>query len=44
MGKHFTGCFIYAADITLVAYIADGLNAMLKVCELYAGEHYIIFN
>ena len=23
---------------------ADALNAMLKVCELYAGEHYITSN
>ena len=39
MGNHFSGCFIYADDITLVAPSADALNAMLKVCELYAGEH-----
>ena len=23
---------------------ADALNAMLKVCELYAGEHDVTFN
>ena len=28
----------------LVAPCADALNAMLKVCELYAGEHDTIFN
>ena len=44
MGNHFSGCFIYADDITLVAPSADALNAMLKVCELYAGEHDITFN
>ena len=31
-------------DITLVAPSADALNAMLNVCELYAGEHDITFN
>ena len=44
MGNHFSGCFIYADDITLVAPRADALNVMLKVCELYAGEHDITFN
>ena len=44
MGNHFSGCFIYADDITLVAPSAYALNAMLKVCELYAGEHDITFN
>ena len=33
MGNHFSGCFIYADDITLLAPSADALNAMLKVCE-----------
>ena len=44
MGNHFSGCFIYADDITLVAPSADALNAMLKVCEVYAGQHDITFN
>ena len=44
MGNHFSGCFIYAEDIPLVAPSADALNAILKVCELYAGEHDITFN
>ena len=44
MGNQFSGCFIYADDITLVAPSADALNAMLKVGELYAGEHDITFN
>ena len=44
MGNHISGFFIYADDITLVAPSADALNAMLKVCELYAGEHDITFN
>ena len=43
MGNHFL-CFIYADAITLVAPSADALNAMMKVCELYAGEHDITFN
>ena len=42
--NNFSGCFIYADDITLVAPSADTLSAMLKVCELYAGEHDITFN
>ena len=44
MGNQFSGCFIYADDITLVSPSADALNAMLKVCELYVGEHDITFN
>ena len=44
MGKHFFGCFIHADDMTLVAPSADALNAMLKVCELYAVVHDITFN
>ena len=42
MGNHFSGCWVYAYDITLV--VSDALNAMLKVCELYAWEHNITFN
>ena len=44
MGNHFSGCFIYADNITLVAPSGYALNAMLKVCEIYAGEHDITFN
>ena len=33
MENILAGCFIYADDITLA------LNAMLIICELYAGEH-----
>ena len=44
MGNHFSGCFIYAGDITLLAPSADDLNALLKTCELYEGEHDITFN
>ena len=44
MGNHFSGCFIYADDITLVAPSADALNTMMNVCELYAGENDITFN
>ena len=44
MGNHFSRCFIYADDITFVSPSTDALNAMLKVCELYAGEHDITFN
>ena len=44
MGNYFSGSFIYADDITLVAPSADALNAMLNDCEQYAGEHDIPFN
>ena len=44
MGNQFSGCFIYAHDITIVVPNAYALNAMLKVCELYAGKHDITFN
>ena len=44
MGNHFTGCFIYADDITLLAPSSDGMNGMLKTCEKYALEHDISFN
>ena len=44
MGNYVSSCFIYADDIILVTLSADTLNAMLKVCELYAGEHAITFS
>ena len=44
MGNRFTGCFIYADDITLLAPSCQSLNEMLNICELYALEHDIVFN
>ena len=38
MGNLFSGCFIYADDITLVAPSADALNAMLKVVCYMQGN------
>ena len=41
MGNHFSGCFIYADDITLVALSAYALNAMLKILS-YMQENMIL--
>ena len=43
IGNHFSGCFIFDDDITLGAPSVDALNAMLKVCKLYAGGYDITF-
>ena len=44
MGNYFSGCLVYADDITLVAPSAAALNVILKVCGLYATGHDITFN
>ena len=44
MGNRFTGCFIYADDITFLAPSCQSPNEMLNICELYALEHDIVFN
>ncbi len=44
MGNLFTGCFIYADDIVLLAPSSQSMNYMLKYCESYAIEHDILFN
>ena len=38
MGNHFSGCFIYANDITLVAPTADALNAISWIYPIYEKE------
>ena len=43
MGKLFTGCFIYANGITLLAPSCQSLNKMLNICELYTLEHGVVF-
>ena len=44
MNGIFTGAFIYADDITLLAPSRYALSNMLMVCEEYALYHDIIFN
>ena len=44
MGNLFTGCFINADDITLLAPSCQSLNEMLNICELYAFGHDSVFN
>ena len=41
---NFVGCFIYVADITLLAPSRDALNNMLDVCREYAEAYDILFN
>ena len=43
MNGLFTGAFIYADDITIIAPSCYALNSMLNVCEEYALSH-DIFN
>ena len=44
IGNYYTGCFVYADDITL-APSCDSLNNMLKSCELWYAQNYdIVFN
>ena len=48
MGCHinglYTGAFIYADDITLIAPSRTSMTMMLKQCEKYAEMHAILFN
>ena len=44
MGNLFTGCFMYADGITLLAPSCQSLNEMLNICKLYELEHEIVFN
>ena len=44
MNGMFTGAFIYADDITIIAPSCYALNSMLNVCEEYALSHDILFN
>ena len=44
MNGLFTGAFIYADDITVIAPSCYALNSMLNVCEEYALSHDILFN
>ena len=44
MNGLFTGAFIYADDITIIAPYCYALNSMLNVCEEYALSHDILLN
>ena len=44
MNGLFTGAFIYADDITIIAPSCYALNSMLNVCEEHALSHDILFN
>ena len=44
MNGLFTGAFIYADDITIIAPSCYALNSMLNVFEEYALSHDILFN
>jgi len=41
VGHVFTGVIAYAHDLVL---LAPTLNAMLRVCEAYAGDYDMLFN
>ena len=40
----FTGAFIYADDITLIASSYESISYMLHICEQYPTKHDILFN
>ena len=44
MNGLFTGVFIYADDITLLAPSRASLALMLKQCESFSRTHHILFN
>ena len=44
MNGLFTGAFIYADDITMIAPSCYALNSMLNVCEECSLSHDIMFN
>ena len=43
-GNQYMGVYCYADDISLLSPSITGLREMLKICELYAEKHDIIFN
>ena len=44
MNDLFTGVFIYADDITLLAQSRESMVLMLEKCESFALTHDILFN
>jgi hypothetical protein len=40
----FMGAFAYADDIVLIAPSLGALRKMLRLCELYASDHFLSFN
>ena len=43
-GNEYMGMYCYAGDISLLSPTFTGLKEMLKICEDFADDHYIIFN
>ena len=44
VGDIYTGSIAYADDLILLSPTLGGLDQMIKICELYARKHSIIFN
>ena len=44
IGEYFCGAFGYADDIILLCPSVTGLEKMIRLCELYACKHDLIFN
>lgn len=47
VGCHYLGCanhLYYADDMVLLSPTPYGLQKMLKICEMYANDHDILFN
>ena len=43
-GSQYMGVYYYADDLSLLSQTLTGLQEMLRLCELYAIDHNIIFN
>ena len=43
-GSQYMGVYCYADDLSLLSPSFTGLQEMLRLCELYAIDHNIIFN
>ena len=43
-GSQYMGVYCYADDLSLLSPSFTGLQEMLRLCELYAVDHNIIFN
>ena len=44
MGHHFVGALGYADDLILLSPTVYGMKTMIKICEVYANDHSILFN
>ena len=43
VGRTFAGAFFYLDDLALVSSSLSGLRQMIKICEQYAMEYYIVY-